>query len=426
MLETILLDYIDDVSKDCVGRYKLSFTDLHDELYNELEKAIKAILSATLKSDREKVQKECKNLAELNFENDIPYVVLVNEINSLKSLLTSILLDHNAKEEVFELHSIYSNVENVIAYEHLGNYMKRLFHFNNVRISSLKDLMKKNLVKFYQSHLEWLNDLTIAIKNVDVNHIPQLDSHRCTFGHWLDTQGREVISNNSKYRYIQSIHATLHSLAKAIKNQMKRKQIDFNILVNYLEKCEFISLSIGTELALIDNRLLIKESSKDKMTGALNRNALDNIFFNQYELALATNTSFVLAVCDLDHFKKINDTYGHTTGDLVLKEFVSICKNQLRDSDIIIRYGGEEFVIMLPNSNIENGIKKLNDIRMDFHNLCCSNGQELIDVSVSMGAIAIKPTIPIHKSDIELEDYIEKADALLYKVKASGRNRVAY
>jgi diguanylate cyclase (GGDEF)-like protein len=194
--------------------------------------------------------------------------------------------------------------------------------------------------------------------------------------------------------------------------------------MSYLEKCEFISLAIGTELALIDNRLLINESSKDKMTGALNRNSLEPIFVNQYELALATDTNFVFALCDLDHFKRLNDTHGHLAGDFVLKEFVQMAKNILRDSDIIVRYGGEEFVIILPNSDLLNGEKKLNQLRENFKNLCCTQSGEHLDVSVSIGATIVKPDQEIKKSEIDIETFIKDADEKLYAAKHGGRNRV--
>ena len=118
------------------------------------------------------------------------------------------------------------------------------------------------------------------------------------------------------------------------------------------------------------------------MTGALNRNALDHIFMNQYELSIATDSTFVLAMCDLDHFKMINDTHGHLVGDKVLQEFVSLCKHRLRESDVILRYGGEEFVVIMPNTSLIHGVEKLEALRRDFENMCCVEGDVFVSVSV--------------------------------------------
>jgi diguanylate cyclase (GGDEF)-like protein len=205
---------------------------------------------------------------------------------------------------------------------------------------------------------------------------------------------------------------------------MEKEHVNYNILVSYLEKCEFISLSIGTELALIDNRLLVHDASKDEMTGALNRNSLESLFIYQYDLSLATDKSMVLAMCDLDHFKKINDTYGHLTGDKILKNFVTVVKNRLRDSDIVIRYGGEEFIIIMPNSNLKNAENKLDTLREAFANLCYDYEGLPITATVSIGVLEIKPSLPYSHLEFGMEHWLKEVDALLYNAKSEGRNRV--
>ncbi|MBN2894997.1 MAG: sensor domain-containing diguanylate cyclase [Campylobacterales bacterium] len=424
MLRTVLEQYAELLIDELLERYRISFNELEVSALECLESISKEILEATARKERTRLKAACADMAEFNQRYNIPYLVLINEINSLKNRLTTLLIEQNAKEEVFELHKIYADVENLLAREHLSSYMQQLSHANNTRINSIKDLIRKNLVEHYQRHLEWLNELTKTIKNGDTSLTPELDHSLCAFGKWLECEGKAVISNNSKYKYITSIHATLHSLARAIKTQMHKEHLNYNILVSYLEKCEFISLSIGTELALIDNRMLVRDASKDEMTGALNRNALEYIFINQYELALATSGTFVLAMCDLDHFKLINDTYGHLAGDSVLKEFVRVVKHTLRDSDIIIRYGGEEFIILLPNANMANAEQKLDHVRDTFANLCCHYEGQYINVSVSIGAIAIVPKHPYTLLDRGIDAFIEEADALLYQAKNGGRNRV--
>ena len=423
-LEKILLEHEQALIDELVERYRISFSELRLEVCTELENIMKKMFSATIQQDHATLKEACKEIAHLNYHNHIPYLVFLNELNTFKNRLTSILINQNAKDEVFELHKIYSDVENILAFEHLHNYLKQLMCTNNTRINGIKDLIKKHLVQFYQSHLEWLNQLALAIESSQSSMIPELNHSLCTFGRWLEQNGKLIISNNSKYKHIFSIHATLHALAHGIKTQMEKEQVNYNILVSYLEKCEFISLSIGTELALIDNRLLVHEASKDEMTGALNRNSLENLFVNQYDLSLATDNSMVLAMCDLDHFKQINDTYGHLTGDKILKNFVTIVKNRLRDSDIVIRYGGEEFIIIMPNSNLTNGESKLDTIREAFADFCYEYEGLPITTTVSIGAVAIKPSTPYSHLEFGMEHWLKEVDELLYIAKSEGRNRV--
>ena len=423
MLQTILSPQLDQLAEDFLEHYRFSFSELSEEVYQAFHHRIRSVLTASIQVDREALVAHSKRLSALNFEHHIPFIVLINELNVIKNRLTQQLIEHNAKEAVFQLQGIYADVENILAHEHLVHYMDRLEASNTARINSLKDLMKQNLVHYYKGHLEWLTTLTQAIRAFDVGAVPELNASRCLFGGWLYEQGAEVISNRSKYQYLLGVHQTLHSLAKAIQTQMNKPQPNFNIMASYLEKCELISLSIGTELALIDNRLMVKESSKDNMTGALSRNTLDAIFNHQYELSLATDATFVLVMCDLDHFKKLNDAHGHLAGDAVLTEFVSIVRNTLRESDIVIRYGGEEFVVLMPNSRIEQAYQKLENVRLNMNTLCCSHEDQWIATSVSMGVVEIVPR-PIDDPKQLVSYFIKQADKLLYQAKSAGRNRV--
>ncbi|WP_229855200.1 sensor domain-containing diguanylate cyclase [Candidatus Sulfurimonas marisnigri] len=242
------------------------------------------------------------------------------------------------------------------------------------------------------------NKLANSIKDKKSKNFPELDEEKCDFGKWLINDAKKMI------------------------NHLKRDES--HVLLTYLEKCEFISLSIGTELALIDNMLINKQISKDSLTGAVSRRGLKSIFMNQYELSLATNNSFVLAMCDLDNFKKINDTFGHVAGDKVLKHFVDIVKKHIRNSDIIIRYGGEEFTIILPAIDKTNGFKVLEKIRKDFKkNVLKFNGKS-IETTVSMGLIEVHPESYYKKHF--LDEYIMIADQKLYYAKNSGRNKIEF
>lgn len=419
-----LTPYLASIVSDFIERYRLSFSKLPDSAYDEYKTLIQGVLDATLQEDASQLAQQCQRLAQINSQFNIPYIVMVNELNAIKNRLTAILLEHEARDEVFALQRTYQDIENIFAYEYLHQYMSELSHANTVRMNSLKDLLKKDLIMHYQSHLEWLNALIKAIDAKQPDAMPELEADLCRFGGWLHNDGKAVISNNSKYRYLVSIHQTLHALGGAIQSQMKKPLINYNVLMSYLEKCEFISLSIGTELALIDNRNLVKDISKDPLTRALNRNALESVFNNHYELALATDSHFVLAMCDLDHFKLLNDRYGHLAGDQVLKSFVATCKHLLRESDIIIRYGGEEFIILMSNTHLAAAADKLDQLRREFGNLCCNIDNQFIDVSVSIGAIEIKPKISDSADQKAINTYIERADQKLYQAKERGRNCV--
>ena len=196
----------------------------------------------------------------------------------------------------------------------------------------------------------------------------------------------------------------------------------YAIFITYLEKCELLSLTIGTELALIENIITNDQATKDTLTGALNRNALAQVFASQYEIALATNNSFILAMADMDYFKAINDTFGHVVGDKILQAFVRIAKEYLRNSDMVIRYGGEEFLLILPAVKKERAVEILDSIRNAFSQYVLTwEGQEA-STTVSMGAYEITPGTYYKKAF--LDEYVDIADKRLYRAKEQGRNQV--
>ncbi|MFO7032103.1 hypothetical protein B9T07_19615 [Limnospira fusiformis CCALA 023] len=159
----------------------------------------------------------------------------------------------------------------------------------------------------------------------------------------------------------------------------------------------------------------------DFLTNLLNRGAMTL----KVEEILAINPPKVLSLIllDIDYFKKINDNYGHDVGDLVLQEVARILKSQLHPKDLIGRWGGEEFLIFLPNCTAAMADKRANSLRLEVANTAVyyqSYGHEYINCSISLGVVT---TNPINKS---LDELIKAADLGLYEAKAKGRNRAEF
>lgn len=157
---------------------------------------------------------------------------------------------------------------------------------------------------------------------------------------------------------------------------------------------------------------------KDPLTNVLNRRAFTGILEREFRRAARYNTPITLMVLDLDYFKKVNDTYGHLVGDNILREAANICQSSLRDIDVLVRYGGEEFVILLPVTNLQEGMVVANRIkgRMEKHRFDAAMNN--ISVTVSIG-IAHYPTLPIIGAP---ETLFLQADQALYAAKRAGRN----
>lgn len=390
----------------------------------KIKKQYKHILEHVCNGDMKSFTKSYIKLTNLYIELEIPYITILNELNHLQHVFMDLLINNEKKDEVITIYRIFTTAHNIVAKEYLDIYIEKLNSVCNHRLSSLSDMVEKFVVEHYAEHLLWLINLTVSIKRQNSDVFPQTDKTLCTFGKWLSGDAKKVVKNNSKIKELDRVHSQLHYISIQVKNILTENNKDYDVLLTYLEKAELLSLSIGTELALIDNTIINQKSSKDPLTGALSRQVLGQLFQNQYELSLATNTNFILAICDLDKFKNINDTHGHIVGDKMLKAFIKIVKETLRNSDIVIRYGGEEFVIILPAVNKEKAFLVLDQIRKNFENFTLKLKDTSVKTTVSMGMIEIEPK-DRYNTDL-LDNYIECADIKLYKAKNSGRNNIKY
>lgn len=370
--------------------------------------------------EEEKIFELFEELANYKISIDLPYIIINSELNSLKNILLTKMIKENTTSNIEELLSLFSSINNHIANIYLKKYISTLLSSNNVRISSLSDVLDKNIIGHYESHLIWLTDLAKCILNETKEDFPELNDKLCSFGLWLHDEAKQIIQNNSKFKSIDALHQNLHFFGRKINSYIGSNE--YHLLITYLEKCELISLGIGTELALIDNILMNKKITKDPLTNSLNRQALKSVFESQYELSLATSNPFVLAMCDLDDFKHINDTHGHIVGDRMLKLFIDTVKQHLRNSDIVIRYGGEEFVIMLPAIKKDKGLKVVEEIRQSFQDTSLDLDGVSVKTTVSIGLIEINPEYTYKPN--YLNEYISIADQKLYLAKKNGKNRI--
>ncbi|MDZ7820290.1 MAG: diguanylate cyclase [Aliarcobacter sp.] len=419
-----LEDEIDSLTKEFLSKYIINIRKVEGSELEKINNFLSSIIKYICTGDLQNTYKTCKNLIDFNIELSIPYIMLSHELMNLQKLIIQRLLNKNAKDEIYQLYKLHLIFEDIIAKIYLDKYAKNLQNKNIARMASIGDIYEKNVIIYYHAHLEWLNDLAKSIEFRNNKFSPQLNHNLCTFGKWLNSSGKTIIQNNSKFDIICKQHENLHLMAKQIKSYINKTTENNHIILTYLEKCEMLSLSLGTELALIDNTLINSNASKDPLTGALNRQKLTQLYLNQLEISVATSEPFVLAMCDFDYFKNINDTYGHLAGDKMLEKFVPIVKQSLRNSDMIIRYGGEEFIFILPAIKEEKARELLNKVREDFSKSILDFEEEKISTTLSIGMFEINPDICGISYFRNFENAISIVDKKLYEAKDNGRNMV--
>ena len=175
-------------------------------------------------------------------------------------------------------------------------------------------------------------------------------------------------------------------------------------------------LSEANHLLADANKALLELASKDSLTGLLNRRKGWDYMHYEEERSRRTLKPIGVAILDLDKFKTINDTYGHEVGDEVLKDASRCLEKNLRKSDILIRWGGEEFLAVFPETSHEGVNKAAEKIRQTVESYAWDL-PEGHRVTVSIGTAMKTPEIPWDK-------VVESADKALYRAKSQGRNRV--
>jgi len=164
---------------------------------------------------------------------------------------------------------------------------------------------------------------------------------------------------------------------------------------------------------------LREQATRDPLTGLYNRRYLADSFQRALVRARREETPVSVAIMDLDHFKDINDTFGHKGGDAVLKAIAELFLRHVRASDIICRYGGEEFTILMSNASLNTAAKRMEDLRKEIEGTSIIYNDKNIHVTLSIGMAGF----PDHGEDDEA--ILLAADNMLYQSKRNGRNQVS-
>ncbi|MFP4465723.1 MAG: diguanylate cyclase [Candidatus Goldiibacteriota bacterium] len=333
------------------------------------EKELKSI-----KKENEEILKELKNRRK---END----ALVAEIKGIKEKIKEIRSIEKGvkekyeemlkKEEIF-LGEINREIEREITVVVLASIKKTV----NKEMKSLKLLRKR-----IRSQVR--NQVAKQIGMEIEQRLPEITAMM-----------KQEVKKTSVDIMNQLKRQTGRKLEKEVKEQVKEKT---HTLQEQMEESE--------RRAIIDG-----------LTGAFNRRFFENKLEDEIQLAKRFRSRLSLVMFDIDHFKPVNDTHGHTTGDIILQEVVETVKECLSSTDSLCRYGGEEFAVIMPDTPIEKAIDIAEHIRKAIEEHMFYSGDVLINITISLG-VSEYPSHGILKEVI-----LEKADAALYKAKHDGRN----
>ena len=207
---------------------------------------------------------------------------------------------------------------------------------------------------------------------------------------------------------VQSAAGSIGVLHVATPKTIDRKRCDV---------LEVLAAHIGLELANLRMRdALRSQTVRDPLTGVFNRRYFDETLSRELRAAERHDSALAVLMIDVDHFKRLNDSQGHSAGDDALRTFAGVMRSVFRDSDVLCRYGGEEFAVILPDIDMEQAFERAETLRT------CVKQTELVSANTAMGNITISIGIALSSEFNDPQAIVRAADAALYRAKQAGRN----
>ena len=403
--------------------YNIYFMENDDSLIY-FEQCCK-LLSHFQSINEKDIDETSQTLAKLSSKYNLPYIILHNFLERFENaILCDALKEGHSSSLAYLFLKQITIASQKFSKCYLSGKVEEFLDNNNRRIKTIEELLDSKTIHFFEGHLIWLNELAQAIDNLDVDVLPELSPSACILGQWLQNKGKQTIVDQESWQHLNMLHNHLHHVAKRVEVLMRTTPIDYHYLLLLLEKADHLALSIGIDLTLISNIEYIKSSSKDPLTGVLNRQLLDRIFKTQFELSKSLDTGFALIMGDIDDFKQVNDQYGHVFGDFVLKEFSHILTDSVRKSDFVIRFGGEEFILILPVTTLDEAEKIANKICNRFATEPIDKNGKSLYLSASFGVSYIHPEMDESSSKRHISELIDEVDQKLLLAKQLGKNKV--
>jgi len=367
-------------------------------------------LAHNFEKEKTEFRRSFYRLGREYYNQYIPFYAVICAIDEIEKYVIGDIGDLS-KEDIDNLCDYFERTKDQISYGYLISMVNSDKNFIRKELKLVKD-KNLELKEFLRRYLIWVNKVIEDIKklrnsSINEKYVPILNEKNNKF---LETLSKSDIEA------VKDVHNRLINTSFIIHYAIEKRR--FTILVSAYT--EFLKL-ISKLISITSVNIAVKYSEEvnlDHLTNTLNRRALDFILNSQFQIAKISKKPLSIAIIDIDDFKKVNDTYGHLVGDCVLRKFAYELKKSVRKVDLIFRYGGEEFLILFPFTDlntacqiVKNALNRIRKITFYCHG-------KRIKITFSAGVETLKNYM---ESSVEL---IHLADMKMYKAKTTGKNKV--
>ena len=410
--------FLEDISRNLTSFLQKDFEDYKDfsaeikNIKNMYMELVKGLLTG---EDLSSLKPKAFLFGRYLFQHDISYMLLLDIDDYIFPFVIGKLSnDKNLLKEIHKLEDRFRFLENKVAYGYLTENIKQDKNWIREKLRIIKN-SESTLKPFVKDHLIWVNKVLEDIRKLRSKSSVPIGHNKCDLGKRLEES--EGLGIYDDYRdEIIVLHKKIHGSALQIYHFMKNK--DFKHLL--LEYLEFFNL-IGKFVSLLGLTFAVmyeEDANIDPLTKVLSRRSLEFILSSQFHIAKISKRPLSIAMVDIDDFKRINDQYGHQIGDAVLRKVAGFIQDNLRKSDFIFRYGGEEFLIIFPFTTKKDAVFVMERILKKLSNLKLKYGDFEGNITISAGIASIDDASDMYT-------LVSKADKALYRAKRSGKNRVS-
>ena len=346
------------------------------------------------------------------FLNSFNQTASKTQKKSLNSIINSTLAKKiNLHEENIKNHH-FKDIDSVVWFNNMTELINHIKLFEDKLLSEITMQIENNMQNAVKNLFLWLIYTTfIFMVTFIIIYLFEYSSKQ------------EISKFTDAMKHLAEGGRSLRLRANTTKGEMAQMYDAYEITRQKLLKGD-----IHTQLYLSQKELEIKEKEKenieleemasiDPLTNCVNRRKFEELSSLELQRAIRYKSDLSFIMLDIDHFKAVNDTYGHAIGDEVLKHFSSVCLEMARALDVVARIGGEEFVVMLPETNSKGAYIFAERFREKIFNSSITVENHTIKYSVSIG-ISVLDDI----NDKDVKVILERADKALYRAKESGRN----
>lgn len=401
------------------GRLFLDADIVHQRLHASMQRWLEELFAPHTREELDAIVAHQRHVGEVHARIQLPIHLVARGARFLKGRLLGTLLrdglaPEHAEAALVTISDLFDLALELMAESYVRDTQRVVRSEEAFRLHALTQNLQVERERQRFLLASWGQEVLFTLHR---EHSPQVlpALRNAEFGLWFLHKGSNLFDGAPE---VELVHAALQRIDEVLLPRLARANRQDPAHAALLVDLQSELDNLQYLVQMLFERHLELESGRDALTRLLNRRFLPAILAREIQLAQRQRLAFALLLLDLDHFKAVNDRHGHDAGDAVLQQTAGTLLNQVRSSDFVFRYGGEEFLVVLVDVTPEQALQQADKIRQRIatHRYALPNGAEL-SLTASLG-------VAPYNGHPDYQYLINQADAALYRAKREGRNRV--